>query len=248
MKKFIIAVGVALSLLVGQASASTTVDILSSTFKLHRDGTPICSGQFVETDSVKDIFLTAAHCVKDKDATYSVVRYHVNDNLDPTYDQVVYLKRSKVLANRDVAVLEVVDPSVVEFDTVDVASEEEAKTLQPGYPVIFVGYPMVKEITVTDGLFTGRVKTPPEAGKTVTHHLFRATVGVTGGSSGGGLYAEFDGEWKLLGTAYGGFTIPDFINYFSTTDAVHDVLPGKAQNKSDKLRPPDIIIQNIIDE
>lgn len=240
--------GVALSLLIGPATASSTVDILSSSFKLHRNGTPICSGQFIETTSVKDLFLTAAHCVEDKKATYSVVVYHTNDNLDPTYDQVVYLKLSKVLANRDVAVLEVVDPTVVEFDTVDVATEEEAKTLEPGYPVIAVGYPMVKEITVTDGLFTGRVKAPVEAGKTVTHHLFRSTVNITGGSSGGGLYAKFDGELKLIGTAFGGYNHVDFLNYFSTTDAVHDVIPGKVKNKNDSLRPPDRIIEDIINE
>jgi S1-C subfamily serine protease len=205
------------------AQAATLKEVIGATYKLYQGDRPVCSGQFVKSDAKDDFFLTAAHCIDaGPEVTFSVRKQNLDEKFNPISEQIFYLKPVRVMKRKDVALLRAIDPSGV-FDTVEVASVEEAAKLQIGSPVVVIGYPKVLDITYTAGEYTGKVRSPMEG--EIDSPLYRTTAPLTGGSSGGGLYMKIgENQYKLFGTTTGTFRDVSFMNYFATVESVNDVI------------------------
>lgn len=200
------AVGAALGIVAGlaiapQVQASDVGQIAAGTYILHRDGQPGCTAQVVGTDAGQRI-LTAQHCVDLVDAQYSINR--------ATFDPVLFDKKVVETAyfaevirrdkNADVAVLRLMDQSIV-LDAVDIATTEEAKATAKGEAVLIAGYPdtndaPIGDLVFTDGRFVGLSNAYE---KSIKGSFYRTSASVHYGNSGGGLYADIDGTWKLIG-------------------------------------------------
>jgi len=214
-------VGALLLLVPTNVFASQLSDIASATYKLYENGNAVCSGQFVISTDKEDVFLTAAHCIESKTSVYSVRKQILNDLREVEYEEIIYLQFDKVLAELDVATLKVKRPELVSFNTVQVASIEEGNSLLVGDAVIAVGYPVGEDITITEGLYSAKRMTPLSKWKGLFN---RATAPIAGGSSGGGFYAMFDGQLKLVGTSSASRTEVSFVAIFSLIESVHKVL------------------------
>lgn len=213
--------------------------ILNSTYKLRTGEDDNCSAQAVSQTQL----LTAFHCVDmklEKEAitsTYSIVVEKKDDKKNVVSKSILYVKVLRGIKAKDTAMLELVDPDYVLPAFVPIASEEDGKALKTGQSLIAVGYPMVVDLTVTDGLFTGLVKAPPGLDGMDTL-FYKTTVPVTGGSSGGGLYLQTGlnkdvlPEYKLIGTTTGGYQHVDFMTYFTPVTSLIEVTKSLLTFKS----------------
>lgn len=235
IKKVITAAAVALGLMAAPASASTLEEIAASTYMLYSGGNPHCSIVAISPTQ----FVTAHHCVEDTD-DLNVRTIQKNDKFEKTSEEVRYLKVLRTLKGKDVAFLELLDPvkSMPNTTFVDVATPDQFKP-KFGDPLIAVGYPKVVDLTVTDGEFTGLVELPISG---MEGGFYKTTIPVTGGNSGGGLYAPVypDGtvstvgfapshswdNYKLVGLTSAGYRDVSFMSYFSTVDFLKDVMIG----------------------
>lgn len=214
------------------ASASDLQTIASATFKLYDGHAPadgMCSVTFIGNDERGALFLTAAHCVEGGE-DYNVRRLKLDqkDLMTPLSAEVYYVKAVRTLKSKDIALLQVRDKDVNFYETVpDVATVEEANTLRIGDELRVVGYPAAEVLTITSGEFAGkRSNVFAPAGLDKNTPIYQTTVGVAGGNSGGGLYAKFDGEWKLIGTTTGKRRDNEVMTFFQTSETVHEVLTG----------------------
>lgn len=186
------------------AKASDLAGIEKGTYMLYSDGVPGCSMQAVERDD--SIFLlTANHCVRAAGAKteYSLHLIAFDESIfdKKIGEDVHYLEVVKRDPATDVAVLRPLDKDAT-FATVDIATADEAKAaLFNGADVLAAGYPStmaapIGSLVFTDGHYVGlnRSFVP-----TVTAPMYRTTVSVHYGNSGGGLYAEVGDTWKLVG-------------------------------------------------
>lgn len=216
------------------ARATPIADVVAATYKVYLGDRPICSGQFVKSTATEDLFLTAGHCMSFIPAsdikqlkTLNVRRTIENAEFDTISEHTYYLRPVRQMIKRDLVLFQTTDPSG-EFKTVEIATVEETnKALVIGAPLVVVGYPKMMELTYTTGEFTGRVKFPDDEFEGA---FYRATVPVTGGSSGGGIYLKTvkDGvdDYKLIGATTAGFRDVSFMNYYSTVEAVNELVKG----------------------
>lgn len=221
MKKFLLAAVAAVTLgLGGVASASTLEEVAKASFKLHDNGSPNCSAVAISPTQL----VTAFHCVAEGTGVSNNLSIHF-DTLDENYNvissQIETVKVVRGIKNKDVAFLELRNPKAMPITTyVDVAKPDEVN-LKFGDPLIVVGYPMAIDLTVTHGEFTGLVPLPISG---TVGGFYKTTVPVTGGNSGGGLYAEFGDEFKLIGLTTAGYTNVSFMSYFSNVNSLNEVM------------------------
>lgn len=219
----------ALSLVLpGLASASDMKTIAAATFKLYdASGDGFCSTTFLKNDKDGALFLTAAHCADGKG--FSVRKQTVDPkNLrDILSEEVVYLKAVKTLAKKDIAVLQALDKSI-EFPQkpVDFASIDEANTLEIGNDLLIAGYPAALAKAITKVQFTGKIAGLASLDLDADTPVYQVTGGVAGGNSGGGLYAQFGGEWKLIGTTTAMRRDNAIMSFFQTAETVAEALRG----------------------
>lgn len=213
------------------AKASELSDITQSTVKLYAFGLGNCSATFLQNTPEGAQFLTAAHCVEGKKGELTIRRQRLNDKFELISEEVFYLKAVRTLGRKDVAILQTTD-NMAHFNMpgVDVATPEEAATLNVGDRIIAVGYPGADQLAVTSGEFTAIVPVPMGLKSLLDAPMYQTTVPVAGGNSGGGLYAQFDGEWKLIGTTTAKRQDNDIMTYFQTADTVNEVLKGFVTN------------------
>lgn len=217
-----------LALLSSSAFASSIEDITRGTFVLYADGTSICTTQLVSPD----LLLTANHCVEKPDAKYSIKKVNKSVEGDIISEEIFYAVPTELNKDNDTAILKLFTPFYA--PAVDVATDEEAATLKLGDPVLLFGYPgstysPQETLIVTDGLYSGIVEAlvPDLGGK-----FIRATATSYYGKSGGGLYAEFNGEWKLIGS--NSQLNPEMISEFSlatSTEAVNEIIVKASTTK-----------------
>lgn len=224
MKAF--AVGALLASLAVPASASSMAETAAATFKLYGASRPHCSMTYVGSDDKGPMFVTAAHCVVDEDELN--YRTQVKDEkFKVLSEQVVYVKAVKTIVKKDIALLQVLDKDIkVAVKPVDVALVTEADTLVIGDAVMALGYPAAQVLAITKGEFTGKVENPFKGDLEDGLAMYQATVPVAGGNSGGGLYANFNGQWKLIGTTTGKRMDNDIMNWWQTTATVQEALRG----------------------
>lgn len=191
-----------LALTPNPARASDIAGITQGTYLLHMNGAAGCSAQAVKVGD-RTLILTANHCVEDKKAVYSINRITFDDTtFDKRVSEIVFyvdvLKRD---IDGEVAVLRTVNPDV-DLETVDLATIEEAKAaLLKGAVVLTAGFPgtqnsPIGDLVFTDGMFTGLARSFVPTAK---QPMYRTTAPIYYGNSGGGLYIEVGGSWKLVG-------------------------------------------------
>jgi hypothetical protein len=210
-------------------TASSYQEIADATYRLWAKDAPVCSGQFVEENTL----LTAAHCVR-SDGPFYLVLPTMDENEKLLSEQVVYLKVAKKHESGDTATLTVLDPSLT-FPTVDVANKETVdELLVMGKDVLAAGYAFVDAWQLSEGIYSGNVHTT-RAGDFahMTDWYYNTTASIAGGMSGGGLYIEVvtcdadrtcETGWQLVGAVTGYAPAYAGKNVFSTIDSVMKVV------------------------
>lgn len=218
------------------ASASSLEEIAASTYMLYGASSPHCSAVAVSPTQ----FMTAQHCVEDTEEL-NIRTVTKNDKFEKTSEEVRYLKVLRSFKPEDVAFLELLDPKTSMPNTEYVDIMEDVDFVPKfGDPLIVVGYPMVVDLTITSGEFTGLVPLPMDGAE---GGFFKTTVPVTGGNSGGGLYAPMFTinkgvntlglspsnpgiDYKLIGMTSAGYRNVSFMSYFSTPKSLDKVMKG----------------------
>lgn len=228
IKGFII--GALALLAAGTANASQIYEIGNATYKLYDGGAPICSAVAVSPTQL----VTAAHCVDSKNLNIQIEK--LGPDFKPLAIDVRFLKVTRTFKGKDVALLEIKDGILPQY--VEIASPKEVN-LKLGDPVIVVGYPKVKEITLTHGEFSSMASLTDMG---LEGAFYKVTAPVTGGNSGGGLYGEFidevtnEKEYRLIGLTTGSFRDVSFLNYFSTVDSLDLLLKNMLNIKGDPIK------------
>lgn len=205
-------------------SASSLETIQKSTYKLFDGENGACSAQAISPTQL----ITAFHCVDG--SNLSIRTEKLDENFKLVSSDIEYVKVIRGMKSKDVALLELRDPSTRLPTWVDVAAESEVK-LKFGDPVVAIGYPMVKDLTITHGEFTGFVPWP-NTHDDMEGGFYKVTTPVTGGSSGGGLYVNFGTEgYKLVGTTTGGYSNVSFMAYFSNTKSLNEVMKNLVETE-----------------
>lgn len=205
-------------------------DPSKGSYQLWDGDNALCSGSFFRSDDKHDYFITAAHCYSKKRNLNIRVR-KLDDEFKVTSEHIIYLEAKRVLKDLDVAVLQTKDPTAHTFHTVKIAEQADADAITFGERVIAIGYPRGREMTITDGLYTGPAKT--EVGG-LKQEFFRTTAHVIGGSSGGGIFMRSGLAWKLFGITSHGIPSAGFMNYFANTKSVLTVIKGLQEDDAPK--------------
>jgi S1-C subfamily serine protease len=252
----LVALGLA-STMFNTARAADLQTIANATYKLYEGERGGCSVTFLKNDPNGALFLTAAHCV---DGNVNMnVREQVIDQTDlktVLSEQVYYAKAIRTLNKNDVAILQLRDKDVkiAKATGIDIATPEEAQVaLAIGTPLIAVGYPAAENLAIVRGEYSSRIPSP-FAGRSAApfahEPMYQTTVRVAGGMSGGGLYAEIYGTWKLVGTTTARRLDNEVMTYFQTADTVNKILQGFVQivaaDKADSPAKPVIEQKNTV--
>lgn len=229
MKTLLIA-GALLCLCAG-ASASTLEDVIGATKILYSNSGGLCSMQFVRSDDDGDYVITANHCVdsKNEKVEYTFRDRQLDDEWKPISETEFWLKliSQKEADYGDVAVLRLLDETH-EFPFVDVCTIEQYNTLSIGDDVTAVGFPVgwSNDLYISKGQFLGEAPAP-KGEATAKGRWLKTSAPVDGGSSGGALYMETDGDYCLLGTT--SFKDPGTVapmSYFSHPNNLQAILRG----------------------
>lgn len=239
MMRYLMAAGAAL-FMTGAASATDLQTAANATYKLYENGDGMCSAQHVKNIDEGAVFLTAAHCVDGKTADYSIKIENQGTSVGPKDQQSFEVTDERVFHVRVVRANEKSDVGVfitksktagAELgDPIDIATPDEANSVKFGDDVIVLGFPAAEEKTITKGQFTGKIN-----GVLDLQYNYQTNVPVAGGNSGGGLYAKFGEDWKLIGTTSASRRDNSIMTYFSVNEAVWDALAGYVN----KERPAD---------
>lgn len=246
MNKYITAGLFGLSLLatsVISVGATTLKEAADATYKLYEGEAGVCSMTFIGNDADGAIFLTARHCVVDsKGLNFRIQK--LNEKYEVTSEVINYLEVLRQNKDDDTAILQVTEKDVaLGIAAVELATPEEAKKIEFGQDLVALGFPAADQKSITKGSFTAKV-----AGVIDVKEQYQTTVPLAGGNSGGGLYAKFGEEYKLIGTASAKRRDNDIMTYFSTADAVKRVLAGFLNNDNLVSINPDLLPGGLVDE
>lgn len=222
------------------AKASDLTQIEAGTYGLYEGTERGCSSQAVRPSGAEVLILTAAHCIGSVDAEHSIHLTTFDENDKKVEETIIYLDIVKVDKTTDFAILRPVDRGI-DLAAVDLASVDDARSsVTKGALVLAAGFPGTNasppgELVFTQGLYTGLSNSfaPEIKGK-----LFRTTVPIFYGSSGGGLYAEIDSTWKLVGVASQlDPGMPWMNTLFVSTDTIHAALETAGFESSPAVLP-----------
>lgn len=237
------------------ASASTLEEAAAATYKLYMGSDPGCSMTFVGNDDNGAIFLTAAHCVDaptsrkptetaPEEFTLNFRVPTVTDGFAVTDEEVHYLKVLRRSTDDDTAILQTANKKLaLPIAAATIATVEEGDGIAFGTDLVVLGFPAAEEKSITKGNFT--TKRPGVLG---VKEQYQTTVPVAGGNSGGGLWAQFGDEYKLIGTTSAKRRDNDIMSYFSTAGAVKRILAGFLNKpKTDEIKL-DLVPSGRVDE
>lgn len=225
MRMFIMAALAALFALASPAFASDLERLNQQALSVTAQLNGNCSATLIHSDreaasgDVSTYFLTAAHCVKDR---------NIDHNLDlPVYQNGRVVKKERYVARHhgtwhggDLALIRLKDKQTFFARTATIAPQDAVPPM--GANVWTVGYPAGLQLTVTPGVF-GSYETIdyPKSGT----EYFRATPDVIGGNSGGALYRVTDaGDFELIGVTSAARTDHSFVAFYVPIDAIHNYL------------------------
>lgn len=206
-------------------------------------GTGFCTGTIIHSDrdaesgKVTTIVLTAKHCVDGKiGETVNINQFDYNDKLRNIKINSYPAKIEGSSYKSDLAVIKLKDEQKL-FKTATVADRDIA--LKFGDPVVSAGYPLGLSLTYTHGNL-GYVE-EQTAFKSVsnTTEFFRATPDIAPGSSGGGLFVNDNGKYKLIGVVTGGSPRMSWFNYFTPVDEINDYLDVAGSSWTERKKVED---------
>lgn len=226
------------------AFAASLETSANATYKLYENGTGMCSAQHVKNIDEGALFLTAAHCVDNDKADYSIRLENRGTSPGPIADRAFEVTDERVFHVRVLRSDEKTDVAIFVTksktagaelgDPIDIASVDEANTVKFGDDVVVLGFPAAEEKTITKGQFTGKIN-----GILGLQFNYQTNVPVAGGNSGGGLYAKFGDSWKLIGTTSATRRDNSIMTYFSVSEAVWDALAGYVNKERPAPKTPD---------
>jgi S1-C subfamily serine protease len=240
-------IAAALMMLAGPAYALDLTKLqseaLGPTVQLNRN----CSGQVVyskrdeKSGDVKTLILTAKHCTTDTAGK-------VNEVYFPAYQKGRVVSEALYKADvvsqyykHDLAMLRLKDTKTSFSDRVAKLADREID-MPIGAPVVTIGYPFGLTLTANEGTFAARSVIPfPDQDKDTEY--FRASPGIAGGNSGGGLYRITDGgDFELIGvtdlkigdaaTSTAGFYVPVDVIADFLTFADSDAFPAPKKDEA----------------
>lgn len=231
------------------ATASELTTIRDASLKFYDGGTQICSSQVIKVgDDLR--LLTAGHCANSKsNKTYNVKVPVYDANRLPVSEETFYVDVIRTDKSKDYSVLKFRDKEV-DFPFVDVATPDEAsKALVFGKEVVVVGYPggmVTSDISISEGRYAEHILgLAPDAKKEL---FVRTAAPISYGSSGGGLYTEIDGTWKLVGvTSQLDPELRYMISLFVSPESIASALKGltpdakEPEEKKDEVNIGEIV-------
>lgn len=224
-KSVIIGVGLILGLS-SPVFASSLATIQSATKELYTSGmadasgnaeSATCSGEFISPTE----YLTAGHCVADNGkvgTSFSLHDVSVDTNLNVVTETHYKLSLVSLDISNDIAILKLQDTSIKE-PYVQLAPKGYIP--QFGDALFTVGFPRAEGILKTNGEFGSVTKSPvPD----ISGLFYRTSVPLDVGNSGGGLYANINGQYYLVGLASFVQSDNNNISWFATLDSIDKLL------------------------
>lgn len=210
------------------ASAGSFDALGKSMYKLYDGADSICSSVAVSPTQL----VTAKHCMGSTELNITVEK--LDKEFKVISSKTLYLKEIRTLSKFDQVMLELKDPDETLPTWVTIAKPEEVK-LELGSPIVALGFPKVMELTLTHGEFSSMTSLK-KFDDSMTEPFYKVTIPITGGNSGGGLFQEIDGTYKLIGLATAGFRDVSFLNYFSTVEGLRDLTASLIKFPEDKVK------------
>lgn len=193
----------------GLTVSPSVVSAANSSVQLTENGEGFCSGTFIEDPTGKNLktILTAKHCIDDVGQVITVPYMGID------YD----FKVEYVSPESDLALLQtksMFGATVADIGRAPVYQGES----------IAIGYPLGLTQTITKG-FVGGIDTEEAFGSVSKSTAFlRSSTVIAPGSSGGGLFQQIDGKYKLVGVATGIHSKYFFVTYWTPTEEIHSFL------------------------
>lgn len=211
----------------GPVNATTLEDAAASIHRLHLGPAKVwgvdadqfnCSAVAISEKQL----VTAAHCIPTNPSQRTLSIVLEEKTRTELLSKTIYpVKVLRVNYGEDTALLEL-KTRTYEFDKfVDVA---EHFTPYLGHKLYALGFPRGDVLTLTEGMYTATVGL--EQSMRWTGDFYKTTIPITGGSSGGGLFVEKDGDYQLIGLASAGYRDVSFQNYFSSIESLHKIMTG----------------------
>lgn len=182
--------------------------------------TLIHSERDAKSGEVLTVFLTAKHCVANRKDRLITVNIPVYQNSRIVKHDAYVAKVRGQHFKHDLALVELVDKQTWFEKKAKIAPVDGIPPM--GAPVVTVGYPTGRPLTVTAGLF-GSLETIdfPKPGT----EYFRATPSIIGGNSGGAMFRTTDaGDYELIGVSSAVLTGAWFMGYYVPLEAIHEYL------------------------
>lgn len=206
-----------------------------------------CSSVVINTNKPSSTYLvTANHCVSDGASQdrwgnstdkNGMVTVDVKDKAElietNQYVYDVLIRDTKL----DLAVLKLRKEGLM-LQGADILTEDP----QEGEDVVAVGYPLGLTRTVTRGNFGGFEAMSsdlqwdefggPSSDPASSRAMYRATPPIFGGNSGGGMFVERDGHWKLAGISDVNFPRFFVAGYYVPQNYIRDVVERALKNEN----------------
>lgn len=217
----------ALTVSLGPSHATTLEDAGASIHRLHLGPAKVwgvdadqfnCSAVAISPSQL----VTAAHCIPTNPTQRNLSIVLEEKTRTELLSKTLYpVKVLRVNYGDDTALLELKTRTYEFQKYVDVA---ETFTPYLGYKLYALGFPRGDVLTLTEGMYTATVGL--EQSMRWTGDFYKTTIPITGGSSGGGLFIEDNGDYKLIGLASAGYRDVSFQNYFSSIESLHKIMIG----------------------
>lgn len=172
--------------------------------QLTKDGKGFCSGTLIDDPTGKGLksVLTAKHCVESVGEVITIP--YLGTNYDFTVEHVSGLSDLALLQTKAFF-------GASSAQLAEAIYQEEA---------IAIGYPLGASQTITSG-FVGAIDTQRGFSSVSKSTAFlRSTTVIAPGSSGGGLYQNFGGEYRLVGVATGIHSQYFFVTYWTPYEEI----------------------------
>lgn len=188
-----------------------------------------CSGTIIDKKKEGDVYrysvLTADHCIERLRKRYNLKVYTATESVNLTKD-VFSGKIEKRSKDHDLALISFNTARSLPVATV--ATSEQFASYKFGQDVIGVSFPAGGSgggQTMSEGTL-GRIESNSfMTGKEEFYQ--RASISMTGGSSGSALFIEDDGDYYQIGVLSFGYKDIDFIAYYVSALTINEFLKGE---------------------
>lgn len=209
-----------------------------------------CSATVIDdpdlSDGVQSTILTAKHCVKNKAlGELFDVTLKKYDHGYTILEQTFKFELMSMSKESDLAILQTYS---TEFWVKPI--QVSAYDLDIGDVVYGIGYPLGLTQTITQG-FAGPIEIIPNDADSESDDYRRSTALITNGNSGGGLFRDENGTWRLTGVCSISYASPNATAFitgwvpFTEIKSYLDSLEGVLSKDKDIRAHEDALIANL---